>query len=113
MSLRPFNMFPQLWFPQLLYTSKITQKLCLKNFPTFWSKELWPPSSLDLNPFDFSMWSILDSKACRLPDMNLENPKAKLIKEWDDISMEKLRASCEVVRGHLSHVVQAKGGYIQ
>ena len=30
----------------------------------FWLKELKPPSSPDLNPMDFAIWSILESKAC-------------------------------------------------
>ena len=31
------------------HTSKKTQEWCQANFPKFWSKELWPTSSPDLN----------------------------------------------------------------
>ena len=35
------------------HTSKKTQKWCKEHFPSFWTKDLWPPSSPDLNPMDF------------------------------------------------------------
>ncbi len=36
------------------HTSNLTQSFCKAVFPRFWSKELWPPSSPDLNVMDFS-----------------------------------------------------------
>ena len=44
------------------HTSNISQNWCKKNFFEFWNKFLWPPSSPDINPMDFSIWSILESK---------------------------------------------------
>lgn len=37
------------------HTSKVVQDFCLDMFPDFWPKELWPPSSPDLNPMDFGI----------------------------------------------------------
>ncbi len=33
----------------------------------FWSKDMWRPSSPNLNPLDFSIWVHVDSKACANP----------------------------------------------
>ena len=62
----------------------------------FRPKELWPPSSLDLNHMDFVIWSILESKACSLSHPNigaLNSVKAI----WDKISEETVRDSCSQV----------------
>ena len=46
------------------HTANVAQNWCRDNLPRFWSKEMWPPCSPDLNPMDFSIWSILEAKAC-------------------------------------------------
>ena len=40
----------------------------------------WPPNSPDLNPLDYSVWSILEEKACAKPHMNVESLKRALKK---------------------------------
>jgi hypothetical protein len=37
------------------HTAIAVQKWLTANFSAFWSKEMWPPSSPDLNPMDFSI----------------------------------------------------------
>lgn len=37
------------------HTAKKVQDWCRKNFPDFWDKLMWPPSSPDLNVMDFAM----------------------------------------------------------
>lgn len=49
------------------HTAKKTQDFLRANFQSFWGKEVWPPSSPDLNPLDFSIWGVLEAKACRTP----------------------------------------------
>ena len=78
----------------------------------FWPKELWPPSSLDLNPTDFAIWSILESKACSSNHSSVEALKAKLCTCWDETSPETICASCSQVHDRLRRFVKAKGGYI-
>ena len=62
-------------------------------------KEDWLSRSPDLNPFDFSVWSILESKVCRTSHDSLENLKAKLQREWALITQEVLCASYNVLQG--------------
>ncbi|KAI6650840.1 Transposase [Oopsacas minuta] len=49
------------------HTANSTQEWLWTNIPDFISKVEWPPSSPDLNPLDFSVWSILESSACSKP----------------------------------------------
>jgi inhibitor of nuclear factor kappa-B kinase subunit alpha len=37
------------------HTSKLVQEFCKDLFFDFWPKDLWPPSSPDLNPMDFAI----------------------------------------------------------
>ena len=46
------------------HTANFVQNWCKNNMALFWTKEMWPPSSPDLNPMGFSVWNILESKAC-------------------------------------------------
>ena len=55
-----------------LHTANKTQTWCEHHFPRFWIKELWPPLSPDLNPFDFCVWSILEKEACATAHTNTE-----------------------------------------
>ena len=38
-----------------------------ENLADFWPKHLWPASSPDLNPLDFSIWSVVEAAACPTP----------------------------------------------
>ena len=72
-----------------------------------------PPYSPDLNPMDYSIWSILETKACAKTQTNIESLKASLKREWDEIPQETLRAAVEAFPRKLNAVTQKKGGYIE
>ena len=79
------------------HTAKMVQAWCKDNFKSFWSKELWPPSSPDLNPMDFGIWSILERKPCAVSHLNVEKLKKKLKESWAKIESETIRATCDQV----------------
>ena len=89
------------------------QAWCAENLPTFISAQEWPPYSPDLNPMDYSMWSILESKVCATPHKSLNSLKLSLEREWAKISDDTLRKIVEKFRERLKAVVKAKGGYIE
>ena len=93
--------------------SKFTQLWILRKIPSFISKEDWPAQSLDLNPLDYSIWSILEKRVCSTPHQTLESLKAKLMKEWETIPQETLRAACDSFPDRLKAVVKKKGSYIE
>ena len=64
------------------HTSQKCQEWCKRGFPRFWSKEIWPPASPDLNPMDFLVWSTLEQKACSISHPNIEALKKALEREW-------------------------------
>ena len=74
-------------------------------------KELWPPSSPDLNPMGFGIWSILEQKACTVSHPSVEVLKQKLTKSWDEVDAETVCATCAQVVPRLRHVIRERGGY--
>ena len=93
--------------------SKFTQSWIQRKIPSFINKENWPARSPDLNPLDYSIWSILENKVCSTPHPTVEALKAKLLKEWDAIPQETLRAACVSFTARLKAVVKNKGRYLE
>lgn len=103
------------------HKAKETQQWIAKNFPDWITVDIspqrpgeWPANSPDLNPMDYSIWSILESKACTKPHASIEALKTDLIKAWKEITMEtinkaiddfpkRLRACINVAGGHFEH----------
>jgi hypothetical protein len=82
----------------LVHKVKTTQELCRAHFPDFISSVKWPPYSPDLNPMDYSIWSILEARDCAKPHKSLESLKQSLLQEWDRMSAEVRRMAENFMR---------------
>ena len=74
---------------------------------------MWPTSSPDLNPLDFSIWSMLKKDACRSEKLPVNHLKKFLQKAWADIPQKKICAAVEAFRSRLEKVIDANGGQIE
>ena len=95
------------------HTANATQNWCRDNLPRFWSKEMWPPCSPDLNPMDFSLWSILEAKACSKVHRTVKDLKRSLELAWQEKPQSQLCATVEDVKRRLESVVASKGSHFQ
>jgi hypothetical protein len=95
------------------HKAKEVQQWCKDHFPGFIASEEWPPYSPDLNPMDYSIWSILETRACATPHKNLESLRHALEQEWAKISLEELRRVTENFPKRLSACIKAKGGHFE
>jgi len=95
------------------HTAKLIQKWLFENFPNFITPEEWPPYSPDLNPMDYSVWGILEQKACSTRHSNLGSLKKALQTAWEEIDSELLRRIVAQFPKRLMACVKAKGGYIE
>ena len=91
------------------HRAKDTQAWCRANFPGLISSEEWPPCSPDLNPLDFSIWSILEDKVNSKKYHSIEELKRTLTREWKKIPEDHLRASVDAFTRRLRSCVSAKG----
>lgn len=95
------------------HRAKATQNWCKTHFPDFITSTEWPPYSPDLNPMDYSVWSILEAKACGTPHKSLEALKQSLCREWDRISIEDLRRVALNFRKRLTLCIKVEGGHFE
>src|SRR5689334_23128577 len=47
----------------------------------------WPPMSPDLNPLGYSVWAVLEAKACQKPHKTIDSLKKALQKAWDELDL--------------------------
>ncbi|KAF2358360.1 BESS motif [Trinorchestia longiramus] len=64
--------------------------------------------SPDLNPLDFSTWSILETRVLATPHTSLQSLKAKLQREWEAIPQEQIRAACHAFVNRLKAVLYVR-----
>lgn len=95
------------------HKAREVQAWCQAHFPDFISSQEWPPYSPDLNPMDYSVWAILEARACAKPHKNLASLKQALLREWAKISVQELRAITENFSKRLRFCIKAKGGHFE
>ena len=74
---------------------------------------MWPPCSPDLNPMDFSVWSILESKACKKIHHTVDDLKRSLCRAWNEIPQKQLHAASEEVHKRVEAVIECNGGHFE
>lgn len=95
------------------HRARTTQTWLKTHVPDFISPTEWPPCSPDINPLDFSVWGILQSKVGSRPYTSVEALKASLVKAWEEINVELLRDICDSVPRRLKKCVAARGGLFE
>ena len=93
--------------------AKLTQNWLRENKIDYISKDDWPPSSPDLNPMDFSVWGILQERACKKPHALLEALKTSLMSEWKKIPQKMFADACSSVINRLEKCIIAGGGLFE
>ena len=62
---------------------------------------------------DYSIWSILETKACSKSHKSIESLKKSLVVEWEKVPQEVLRTAVEALPGRIIAAIKNKGGYIE
>ncbi|QQP34797.1 Uncharacterized protein FKW44_022810 [Caligus rogercresseyi] len=68
---------------------------------------MWPSSSPDLNPLDFTVWGELERKTNRTPHPNVDALNATIRTEEFPIN------SCKAFRHRVEAVIEAEGSHIE
>ena len=92
---------------------KIAKDLRISKVTVQTAIEQFGPNSPDLNPLDYSIWSILEEKACQKPHPNVESLKRALKKAWKEISLETLEKIVDNFPKRLKACVDANGGHFE
>jgi transposase len=95
------------------HTALRTQDWLLRNVPDFIAKDQWPPRSPDLNPLDYSVWSILEDRACREPHETIESLKAALRREWEALDPNTISRIIDDFPRRLVACIEAEGRHFE
>ena len=96
------------WAPA--HGARSTLALCNQLFPGYWGKDIWPSNSPDLNPVDFSVWSILEDKISDKRFHSVDSLKAALKRAWAEITVQQCATIVGNFRKRLKKCIEAKGG---
>ena len=95
------------------HKSKETQAWLQKECYDFVPFSHWPPSSPDLNPLDYFLWSYV----VNITNMTSHNTKASLIaairRVFDKLPPALVEKACSQFRIRFKVVIEAEGGYIE
>ena len=81
--------------------------------PDFIPPTMWPPNSPDLNPVDYSIWSVLQEKVYHSRITDLEELKTRLIDEWAQLDQLIVDAAIGQWRRRLHSCVRARGAHFE
>ena len=96
------------------HTSNRTQAWIRENGIDFWSKEMWPPSSPDANPLDFSFWYELSRVVGKTVPKNRMDLEERIVTNWDQIFERRyVTKTCRAAWNRLQRIVQVSGSYIE
>ena len=95
------------------HRARDTVELLRTETPVFIPPDLWPPNSPDLNPVDYSVWSILQEKVYQTRIANVDELKQRLIRMWSELDHKLIAAAIGQWRRRLSACVRAKGGHFE
>jgi hypothetical protein len=81
--------------------------------PDFIPPTLWPPNSPDLNPVDYSIWSVMQERVYRTKVRDIEDLRQRIVQVWDDFDQGIIDAAVKQWRGRLRACVAANGGQFE
>ncbi|VDO97709.1 unnamed protein product [Heligmosomoides polygyrus] len=94
--------------PRTTHKAKVVQDWCAEQLLGLITHDEWPSSSPDLNPMDYSVWAVLEKKACSTRQPNLNSLEEALLKSRNEIDEPYLLATCEAFVERLKAVWRLK-----
>lgn len=91
------------------HKAKVNQEWLRSNSPDFISTQEWPASSPDLNPLDYFVWGKLQAIVNSKQHRSLESLERTLLREWEKLPMEEVRAAIASWRNRLQAVIDQGG----
>ena len=74
---------------------------------------LWPPSSPDHNPDDYTIWGILENKTNANSHPNIGSLKTDVEEKWNKLSEEFILKTCSHFESILTQLLKKNHGSIE
>jgi len=75
------------------YRARETVELLTMETPEFIPPTLWPPSSPDLNPVDYKVWSVMQEKVYKKRIKDIDELRARILTAWDEMDQRIIDAA--------------------
>jgi hypothetical protein len=95
------------------HTANETQAWCKRNFDDFIPKLEWPPYSPDLSPLDYSIWGILEQRACSFAHKDINSLIEALQREWDALDQETVNRAVAQLPKRVKECIEAEGAHFE
>ena len=76
------------------HTSHLVQNWLSDNIQKFWSKELSPPNSPDLNPMDYYVWGVLKRDSNKVSQPTAESLRSAIDETGANLDPQHLVNAC-------------------
>uniref|UniRef100_A0A914DIN1 Uncharacterized protein n=1 Tax=Acrobeloides nanus TaxID=290746 RepID=A0A914DIN1_9BILA len=90
-----------------------TQRWLAEHFPDFIKKNEWPASSPDLNPLDYSIWSILEAQVNEEAHESVKSLKQAIQEAFENLNQEMINRAIDDWPRRLDAVIAANEGHFE
>jgi len=81
--------------------------------PAFIPPTLWLPNSLDLNPVDYEVWSVLREQVYKVKVNDADELCQRIRTVWDELDQRIIDKAMKQWCTHLRACDEAKGGHFE
>ena len=76
-------------------------------------KDMWPPSSPDLNPIDYFVWGHFEACVNRRPHTIMASLNVSIREQFAVMPRDLVTETCRWFRGCITAMIEAEGDYIK
>ena len=91
------------------HTAKHTIQYLQEAVPEVILPNMWPPTSPDLNPLDYSVWSSLEQKVYKVRIESIEHLKKRIVECWDSIPQEQINRGVNQFKLRMKKMIANNG----
>jgi len=95
------------------HRAKETIDLLSTETPVFIPPTLWLPDSLDLNPVNYTVWSVLQKQVYKVKVNDVDELRQRIQTVWDELDQRILDKVIKQWHTRLRACVEAKGGHCE
>ena len=81
--------------------------------PGFIAPDMWPPNSRDLNPVDYSVWSVMQQRVYHSRVKDVDELREHLISVWCELDQSVVKHAIDEWRIRPLACIDAEGGHFE
>jgi len=90
-----------------------TIELLSRDTPDFIGPEMWPPNSPDLNPVDYSIWSVVEQLVYQERIQNTDELWQRLLTVWNELEQQIIDNAVDQWKDRLAACVREEGWHFE